>query len=433
MRENIDLSEYSSVDESRRLVAEADYTNCWETAPLSAAEYTISVDGYGKKTNLVGNMANLNFPRDLEIQNNALTFDVVLELVKKFESLNLSDKALLEKKIANFVGYFLFKQIKLFNELASSGKINQLFPQILQNLDEFAEDEAELHGLLSNFMKYNVDGAAAMKLIRRMFAEKNSDSISALLTSVNDAIRTIDTESDPNLLQLVKNYDQSLALGLRPNNIGLHPHPAIWHDDWPDARFRGGRCPAGIVIPTIPTMTCGGDQDAPALLSLYRKGREYISYEVFEQEGMLVQNEAQKSGRDLNLQQAVNEIPIYAPPNMSNLYLFKVPALTPSMENTVGKGNYESLREGDQDIAVIVTSRPDRLNPTKSKAEFDRKFGEGRWVLLQQNGDGELFTLRTKMDAQTLAKPRKYPNSDGGSTNFRSNVPLPANYHEAFS
>ena len=140
------------------------------------------------------------------------------------------------------------------------------------------------------------------------------------------------------------------------------PIPANYFDDWETRRIVGGKMPAAVVIGEIPSHEYAGmDLDASASLKLVKM----IS------DATVVSGEARPGDRVLK------ESEVYAPPNMTNLYITGVPLVSfPQYGDT-----HRSERE-DGFMRIIFCEDPERLNPDNFAEILDKRFGHGSWILV---------------------------------------------------
>lgn len=466
MKEQEEIPLYFRVDgmaehEANRNVSERDYSDCWEATPFKHAQYILNIAVSGKDVLLTGNLTELNFPENITIQNNSLNFEHIIHYISIFEGLNVGDKESLEKKLMSFGSNYLKHQVDTILNIAELDDSNNLITQIESIIPEWQiEDGVDLKTYLKN-LRHSPNTKIYLNFLKNLFKDSDN-SVSALILKLDEKIKiALKTNHE-----LLSETETAYSLGKEKNllgsrvGLGFHPHPAFFHDDWNDIRFQDGHIKAGIAYSNTPEIYGGADQDAPAMISLYRKGWDIMIHSVKEAEAKKISNNKKKSliaegwivksendysitmEKDnqedivIKMTDSIAKIPIYVPPNMANIYLFKVPGLTPKMEEELG-GNlaryYPNVKDfsDNRDITVIVVTNKSRINPTKFSQTCDSEFGEGRWLLLTNEGDAKLSVLKPKPNADTLDRPRYYgPNP---KNTRRPNIPLPATFYKAFS
>ncbi|MCL5431637.1 MAG: hypothetical protein M1484_00900 [Patescibacteria group bacterium] len=226
----------------------------------------------------------------------------------------------------------------------------------------------------------------ALSELRERFPELAGDTDKDVIVKTRE-------ELERAILERAKNDEvKAEMLGKLDDDVGgysvgedLTPHAILFYDDWVDSRFINGVIPAGFAKGTIRVAGGGADKDAPALIELYRDGKAKLKPLTSQLRTFL-----------------------YIPPNMTNAYLVRVPAITPEIAQLESRGGLvlsedSNCRSQDR-LSLIFCERTDALHPTKMPERLDRSFGKDKYVLLK-NGDQKLSdTPRSKLRGICIAK-----------------------------
>lgn len=396
-------------DELQRRVQEKDYSSCWKEAefprgrvyisrlyyfpdpprPLKflvqkdLAEISVGKNIYGKtepdlhEVRYVVDLKKLNLPETLHVSEYQHV-PFILEYARMYEELNIASsvKGEVVRELCNSAAFQL-------NEVLEILRSNGIIDKNVYNLPErFWEEVGQ-----------RVLSHSSLETLQAKFPDFKQTSDPEFISSVYDYITEI-IES-----RCSRGKRQDFLDELDGDVIGLGraltPHALIFHDDWIDSRFTNGFVKAGYVMGSIRTTHGGWDIDAPAFIELRRLGMKSIDPNKRQSDGLPI---------------------LYAPPNMTNAYMVRIPVISDeifAVENFIEVVEDPLRKEFDGCIGVIICEELGRLHPEKIPQALNGGFGENQWLLVRhvKGESGELRLVhcvpKEKKEWQVkLKKPR---------------------------
>jgi hypothetical protein len=413
---NIALKEHSNVPNpdkrktARRFVErltaknfEKDYSKWWERKPLTEAaptvmefysdnsvrKFRIGLSGQGENQEF----GSLNFPEDFFLPT-ALTIDHIIQFMNSLSNLNIESNVLNYHltRLADIALSHLAAKIKKGIENGFSSSVKGEGESVI-NIQEFQDFATKIADFQTAQQQGKIDVKIEnIELLKLLFPDFDSESPVEFTKNLINNIEIIEekyglTDKQSLLGKEIDGNAIDYKSEVRRSFVFL-PVPAIYHDEWHNdgfTNFMPARVHTGnFIYSGVGDMTLY-DYDVPAYVEMMREANDLM---------------LSIPGRQAN---------IIAPPNMTNIYFLKLPAITSQIKkyeqdqhiNRVEKevpfngknGKLEISKRGR--VGIVFIDNPERVNPDVLCEWANTFFGENSWVAVtsKYSTEGKLETL----------------------------------------
>lgn len=408
-------------DESKRVVHENDYSSCWKEEPFNTGQvhvrrqYSGDIQGRQQQIEDMANkdgaavvvpsdltstpdnlvvdysieLSKLNIPHNLRV-GDSLTISAIANYAREFEQLNVAEP-LLHSDLANLCG-------PAANMLLDVARSVAKFAPELQSI---SLDEKNDHEIVDNAATSRKESRAQESIshterLMKAFATSPDQPISEVIENTRNRLLSLLSQPQikASLGESYKLWHEILTeadLGNSFRNEGLAPHAMLYHDIWYDSRFPNGSIPAQIYVGELPAVgTTHSDIDIGAREAMLSAGYGAMHLPVKTMEDFRQMNEMHKDG-------------LYSPPDLTNLYVCTVPAISPEVYDMEQTNGLHAVEDPDpkQDgrLRLVFAETPGRLNPIEISRLLNERYGEGNWQLAKTTDQGLMKITTTPKDA----------------------------------